>query len=199
MKKFNPIYALILTICLFSFHNSSIAQTSIYRQNFDSAYALPTGWQAADSTWTIDSTNSSTGYPGASGFNNVVIQNVSAKHGYDTLFSNNISTIGYSDITLIWAARNTTHFSDSGSTISGFYWSVDNGTTWTDAPYTENGNTSTWAVDNNGTAIALPAGAANQASLRFAWVAKINNTPSGTYRIDDFNVVGTSTTRRTIT
>jgi Secretion system C-terminal sorting domain len=193
MQKNYTLYIFIVSVCLLGFTNLSTAQSSIYTQNFDSAYALPNGWHAANS-WSIDSTNSSTGYTGASGLNNVVIQNQSARAGYDTLFSNNISTIGYSNIAVIWAARNTTHFSDSGSAITGFYWSADNGNTWNDAAYTENGNNSTWSLDNNGTFINLPAGASNRASVQFAWVAKIVVAPSGTYRIDDFNVLGTSTT-----
>jgi Secretion system C-terminal sorting domain len=193
MQKNYTLYIFIVSVCLLGFTNLSTAQSSIYTQNFDSAYALPNGWYAANS-WNIDSTNSSTGYTGASGLNNVAIQNQSARAGYDTLFSNSISTIGYANIAVIWAARNTTHFSDSGSAITGFYWSADNGNTWNDAAYTENGNNSTWSLDNNGTFINLPAGASNRASVQFAWVAKIVVAPSGTYRIDDFNVLGTSTT-----
>jgi len=194
MKKLNTLFALSFVFGLILWSNKALAQTVIYTQNFDANYALPDGWMASDSSWKIDSTNSSTGYTGASGLNNMDISASSARLGYDTLFSSSISTVGYSSITAIWAARNTTHFSDSGSTIAAFLWSVNGGTTWTEASYTENANNSTWAIDNAGTAIALPAGAANQASLQFAWVAKIVYTPSGTYRIDDFNVGGTSTT-----
>jgi hypothetical protein len=169
------------------------AQASIiYYQNFDAAYALPTGWSTSNSSWAIDSGNSSGTYTGASGLNNVVIQNVSSPLGYDTLVSTTISTMGYANITAIWGARNTKHFADSGSTIS-FYWSNDGGATWNNVPYTENANNSDWALDNAGVPIALPSGAANQPSLQFAWIAHIFFDSSGTYRIDDFTVGGVST------
>ena len=170
---------------------SVFAQTSIYSQNFDGALAMPTGWSSSNGSWTIDSTNSSTGYTGASGLNNIVVQNQSSPAGHDTLYSKIISTVGYSGITASWAARNTTHFPDSGSNIKGFYWSTDAGITWNKLTYTENANNSTWAVDNGGTAIALPAAVNNNASVQFAWIAHIYTAPSGTYRIDDFNVEGT--------
>ena len=40
----------------------------------------------------------------------------------------------------------------------------------------------------------LPASANNQQSVMFRWVANLHKTPSGTYRIDDFNLEGTVTT-----
>jgi hypothetical protein len=166
------------------------AQTAIYTQNFDGAYALPTGWATSAGSWTIDSTNSSTGYTGASGLNNVVVQNQSSPSGHDTLYSKIISTVGYTNISADWAARNTTHFSDSGSNIKGFYWSTDAGLTWNQVTYTENGNNSTWSIDNNSTVIALPSAVSNNPSVQFAWIAHIYTGPSGTYRIDDFNVDG---------
>ncbi len=186
--------ALVSFILLNALSSSVSAQTLINDQNFDAAYALPTGWSTSNGSWTIDSTNSSTGYTGASGLNNVGIANQTSPAGYDTLYSRTISTTGYTNITAVWAARNTTHFSDSGSSIRGFYWSADGGTTWNNAPYAENPNNSTWSIDNNTVAIALPAGAANKASVQFAWVAHIITAPSGTYRIDDFVVEGTPNT-----
>ncbi len=193
MKKSFLLFA--VTVCLLLLNggiNYVSAQTTIYSQNFDTVFALPSGWSS--SSWAIDSGNSSSGYTGASGNYNIVIQNQTAPAGFDTLYSNTISTTGYSAITAIWAARNTNHFSDSGSAIQGFYWSADGGTTWNNVAYIENGNNSTWSVDNNNTVISLPVGAANQATLQFAWVAKIVTAPSGTYRIDDFNVKGTPST-----
>ena len=188
-------FATLVTLILSGAFSTRVsAQTLINDQNFDAAYALPAGWSTSHDSWTIDSTNSSTGYTGASGLNNVGISNQTSPAGYDTLYSRIISTTGYTNITAIWAARNTNHFSDSGSSISGFYWSADGGATWNNAAYTENPNNSTWSIDNNNTAIALPVGAANQASVQFAWVAHIITAPSGTYRIDDFVVEGTPNT-----
>ena len=194
MKKSIQNFVVIAISCfaLLTLDSSSIyAQTSIYAQNFDAALAFPTGWTTSNGSWTIDSTNSSTGYTGASGLNNVVVQNQSSHAGHDTLYSKIISTVGYSNINATWAARNTTHFPDSGSNIKGFYWSTDAGTTWNQVTYTENTNNSTWAVDNNSTVIVLPSAVANNPSVQFAWIAHIYTAPSGTYRIDDFNVEGT--------
>jgi type IX secretion system substrate protein len=183
--------AVITCFALLSARTTVSAQTSIYSQNFDAAYAWPSGWSSSGGSWTIDSTNSSTGYTGASGLNNVVVQNVSSPSGHDTLYSKIISTVGYTSISAIWAARNTTHFPDSGSNIKGFYWSTNEGTTWNQVTYTENTNNSTWAIDNNSTVISLPGAVANNPSVQFAWIAHIYTAPSGTYRIDDFNVDGT--------
>ncbi|MDB5283042.1 MAG: Por secretion system C-terminal sorting protein [Bacteroidota bacterium] len=125
---------------------------------------------------------------------NVVVQNSSSPAGKDSLITSSISTIGYANITVNWGARNTTHFSDSGSYIQGFYWSADHGTTWNGISYTENANNSTWSLDNGGNSISLPAGASNQSSLQFLWMASIATSSSGTYRIDDFDVTGTVAT-----
>ncbi|HWB64617.1 MAG TPA: hypothetical protein VG603_13970, partial [Chitinophagales bacterium] len=147
----------LLSVISATLFNFAFGQTSIYKQNFDAATTFPTGWNATASSWYVDSTNNSTGYTGASGVNNVVIENKSATSGFDTLYSSSVSTVGYSDISVIWAARNTNHFSDSGSAIIGFYWSTDGGATWNNIAYTENATNSTWAIDNNATPIALPA------------------------------------------
>ena len=143
-------FATLVTLILSGAFSTRVsAQTLINDQNFDAAYALPAGWSTSHDSWTIDSTNSSTGYTGASGLNNVGISNQTSPAGYDTLYSRIISTTGYTNIT---------------------------------------------SIDNNNTAIALPVGAANQASVQFAWVAHIITAPSGTYRIDDFVVEGTPNT-----
>jgi hypothetical protein len=47
---------------------------------------------------------------------------------------------------------------------------------------------------NDSTRIPIPAGAWNKPSVYFQWTAIIHNTPSGTMRIDDFNVMGDSIT-----
>ncbi len=173
------------------------AQTTIYSQNFDSlALSLPTGWSTTASGWVMDSVtaNRSSGYTGASGMFNCVIKNAATVSGTYTLTTGAISTIGDTGITVSWAARRTTHFSDSSSSIQSFDFSIDGGSTWTNLPYTENAGNSTWAIDNAGARIMLPASANNQASVIFRWVANLHKTPSGTYRIDDFNLEGTTTT-----
>jgi len=170
------------------------AQHIIYTQNFDGSMTLPAGWYATPNSWFNDTTlnNASSGYAGVSGANNISIKDTTATLGNDSLITAPISTIGYNNITLDWGARLSKHYADSGSTIS-LYWSV-NGTTWNSLSYTENPNNSGWYPENDSTPISLPAGAANVASLQLMWVADVHFTPSGTYRIDDVVVAGTSIT-----
>jgi hypothetical protein len=190
MKKISTALVLVFFSVLVSFQ--APAQTTLYSQDFDSTLALPSGWYASSHSWIIDSAaaNASCCYAGATGFNNVVIQNVSATLGFDSLITNSISTLGFDSITVEWGARLTKHYEDSGSTVA-LYWST-NGTTWTQQAYTENPNNSGWYPENDSTPIILPAAAANQATLWLMWVADIHANPSGTYRIDDLTIAGDS-------
>ncbi len=167
------------------------AQSVIYSENFDaSTTALPAGWSTYPAGgWVVDSTNSSFGYTNPSGFNNLVIKNLSPSNTY-YLLSNPISTINYDSISVLWAARLTTHFPDSGSTVQGFDYSIDNGSTWSNLTYYENLNNSAWIIENGEVRIQVPSNAWNQPSVIFRWVVNIVNSPSGTYRIDDFDVQG---------
>ena len=188
MKKIS-IALLLLSVCI-SYQTS--AQITLYTQNFDGSSSLPSGWYATPNSWFNDTTagNTSSGYPGASGLNNIVIKDTTAAPGTDSLITAPISTVGFDNITVDWGTRFSKHFADSGSSVS-LYWST-NGTTWTNVSYIENANNSTWLLENDSTPILLPAGAANQASLQLMWVADIHFTPSGTYRIDDLIVAGDS-------
>lgn len=194
-------------LCLTLFIGKTNAQTTIYYQDFDSSYALPTGWSSVASSnatgnlWSIDSTNSSyapngtDGYTGASGLNNVVVQNVwntgtAPNTQLYTLYTCNISTQNFDNVNVIWAARNTKHFEDDGSAIS-FWMSTNNGASWDSIVYFENSPDSYWFEDNNASPISIPS-ASHQDNLMFKWIAYVNVTASGTYRIDDFTVTGTS-------
>jgi len=184
MKKIlAPILFLLLSM-------AASAQTIISYQSFDNSPSLPAGWYATPGSWVVDTSlgNISNGYIGASGINNVEIQDTLARVGYDSLISAPISTIGYDSITVEWGSRLSKHFADSGSTIS-LYMST-NGTTWVNVSYIENPNNSNWYPENDSTPIMLPAGAANQASLWLMWLADIHFNTSGTYRIDDVVVAG---------
>lgn len=188
---------LIALAVLILFSINAKAQTTIYSQNFDSlGLSLPTGWSSTASGWIMDSVtaNRSSGYSGASGLFNCVIKNGAAISGTYTLTTGTFSTIGDTGISVSWAARRTTHFSDSSSSIQSFDFSIDGGSTWTNLPYTENTGNSAWAIDNAGARIMLPASVNNKPSVMFRWVANLHPTPSGTYRIDDFNLEGTVTT-----
>ena len=121
---------LIALAVLILFSINAKAQTTIYSQNFDSlGLSLPTGWSSTASGWIMDSVtaNRSSGYSGASGLFNCVIKNGAAISGTYTLTTGTFSTIGDTGISVSWAARRTTHFSDSSSSIQSFDFSIDGG------------------------------------------------------------------------
>ena len=158
-----------------------------YSQNFDASSSLPAAFtaDAGAGTWTIATTTGSSGYTGASGLNHVILTNNAAVATLNLTLNANISTVGYTGITVIWGARRTGTFTETVT----FAWSID-GSTWTPAAYTEVASNSTWALINAGVAISLPAGAEGAANLRLRWTAtQLSN--SGTYRVDDILVKGT--------
>jgi hypothetical protein len=161
-------------------------QTTIYSENFGTGTVFPPGWTATTgtNTWTPSTGSPSTGYLGASGGTNIVGTNGAALNTYYLTYSNNLSTIGYTGITVLWGARRTSTFSNAVT----FEWSSD-GTSWNPVTYTQVASNSTWALVNAGTAITLPAGAEGIANLRLRW-GYTQITGSGTYRIDDLLVQG---------
>ena len=172
------------------------SQTTIVSENFDETSfispSLPSGWSASPASgWQSDSSNFSTGYAAASGSRNLVISNDSVTNGDFILISKSFSTVHFGSITVTYSSRCSKHFIDNGSVISSFAYSTDEGTTWKNVPFTENPNDSNWYLINTSVRLSLPA-AANQASVKFRWVAHLKATPSGSYRIDDFQVLGTS-------
>lgn len=168
----------------------SLRAQNVYVQNFDSSLTLPANWLSTPSGWEVDTSNSSSGYTGASGLNNVVIKNLNPTGVYE-LRTTAFPTTGFKDITVSWGARHTVNFPTSGSTIQSFDFSVDNGVTWTNVPFTQNASNSIWALINHANSIPLPSGANDQPSVMLRWVANIiNSTAGGTYRIDDLSVSG---------
>ena len=197
MKNFTP-KLIALTFFVFVVHTVN-AQVTCSNQNFDAVIgALPTGWSASPATngWSSDTAvaNVSSGYSNASGLQNIVIKNTSGVSGTFELTSAPISTLGFHNVSVLWGARNTTHFSDSGSTISAFQYSIDGGNTWSPLTYVQNANNSIWSQVNNGVPIALSAAADNRIAVVFKWTASLQGNASGTYRIDDFLVSGTTVT-----
>ena len=193
-KKSSCLVAIFFILILLHPQQSE-AQLPIYVQTFNTAYPnWPAGWSTlpASGGWVMDTStaNASNGYPGASGGAMVEIANpISGDTATYVLTSAGMSTIGFTNITVIYGARNTTHFSDSGSTISSFQWSSDK-INWNNISYIENANNSKWDLINSGVPMALPAAAAGQDSIWFRWIAYLVPTPSGTYRIDDLNING---------
>jgi hypothetical protein len=161
-------------------------QVTIYSENFGTGTSLPAGWTATtgSNTWMASTGSSSSGYAGASGGTNVVATNGSTLNTYYLTCSNNLSTVGYTTITVLWGARRTSTFSNAVT----FEWSTD-GITWIPVTYTQVASNSTWALVNTGIPISLPAAAEGAANLQLRW-SYTQVTGSGTYRIDDLNVQG---------
>ena len=163
-------------------------QTILFSENFGTTAGstLPTGWSQTGATqqWLLSTSNASTlPYSGGA---NLFAQNQGANGVTHTVtFSNNLSTIGYSNLKVIWAARATTTFAQ---TIN-FSWSSD-GTNWNNVTYTQVPANGTWSNVNNNVKILLPPAAGNIPNLRFRWSYSANN--SGNYRIDDFSLEGTT-------
>lgn len=194
--KFFKLSIAALAIITFLSGHRVVAQDTLYDEKFDSSTVnLPAGWIAASTDtvgWTLDSVSSnSSNNTYASGLSNVVCKNQNGD-ATDTLTSRSVSTIGHDNISVLWDARFSSHFADSGSFIQSFAWTKDNGMTWSNLTYTENTpvSGSPWMWENDSTRIPLPDSASNQAAIKFRWIAHLVFDANGTYRIDDFTVMG---------
>ena len=154
--------------------------------SFGTGTTFPAGWMATTGTgsWAPSAGSPSSGYPGASGNTNIVATNGSALNTYYLTYSNALSTIGYTSITILWGARRTSTFSNDVC----FEWSND-GNNWYAVTYAQVASNSTWALVNSGTAISLPAAAEGMPDLRLRW-SYTQISGSGTHRIDDVLVQG---------
>lgn len=164
-------------------------QTTLLSETFGTtAGTFPTGWTSSNTTNGFQAYNLGTlsnGYTGASSGVNARFNNTGSNSTAHTLtYSNSLSTIGYTTVTVLWGVRSTT------TQPVTFQWSPD-GTIWNTVSFTQNTNDGVWRLENGGTRITLPAGAANISNLRFRWSVTVNN--SGIYSIDDFTVQGNST------
>ena len=196
MKINNYLFATLLFSVL-SF--SAFSQSILLNQNFDSIPpgGLPNPWTASSPNmtsigWYADSSNFSTGYTNASGLKNAVIKNINNSTGLYALISPSFVTTGKSGINVLWASRVSSNFMASGSTTPKLYYSINAGTTWDTAHYTDNAANSTWALVNNGLPVILPSLADNQPSVLLKWELQIDSAANGTYRIDDVTVGYTS-------
>lgn len=194
MKRITTV--LLFSVCLMACFSVANAQTML-TQNFDGVAtpSLPGGWSTTTNFgfgWRTDSSNASAGYTGASGIINCLIRN-SDSSGVYSLLSPVISTVGYTNLSVLFASRVSNNYPISGSTVPGFEFTVNGGQNWLNIAYLENNANSTWAWVNGGFRIDLPPAAENQPALQFRWKVTIVNNSQGTYRIDDFNLQGTGT------
>jgi hypothetical protein len=182
MKKVIYSLRILITLLLLLLAVTEIhAQSNIlYSQNFDNAGSMPSGWTASGGStpYTISNSSPSSSYTGSSGNYNA---NNGTSGSATIVFNSSLSTVGYTNITVIWGARMT-----STGVSPTFYWSAD-GSTWNSVSYTDVSANSTRALVNGGIAITLPTGAAGVSNLAFKW---LSNSSAGTYRIDDFTVKG---------
>ncbi len=157
-------------------------QTTIYSQNFGTGTTMPAGWSAiGNNSWTVSSTNPSSGYSGASGQSNL---SSGSSNQLRYIVFDGVSTVGYSEVSILWGARRTSN------ETAVLYWSNDGGNNWNQVSFTDVNSNSTWALVNNGVQIILPAGAAGVNNLQFGWGYDSNNQ-AGRYRIDDVKIQGT--------
>jgi hypothetical protein len=167
----------------------SIGQTTLLSENFGTTVGtFSAGWTSSNTTngFVASNLTASTGYTGSSGSVNARFNNTGTNGVVHTLtYSNTLSTVGYTAITVLWGARATATFSQPVT----FEWS-SNGTAWNAVAYTQVASNVTWALVNGGTRISLPAGAENVPNLRFRFSVTSNN--NGNYQIDDFTVQGTN-------
>lgn len=163
-------------------------QTTLLSETFGTTSTIPAGWISTNTTngWKLNGSNTSTNkYPGASGGMNAVFSGVGPNGITHTLTSPSLSTIGYTNISIIWGGLGAAAFEQE----IVFQWSTD-GTTWNNVAYTYNKKATTWALVNNGVPIQLPVGAENAPNLKLRWSSVTNN--SGNYRIDDIKVTSVS-------
>ncbi len=168
--------------------------TAIFTQAFTSG--LPSGWSIntpSGSTydWVVTSATPSTGYTGASGGNRFTVATSAAGANSTTtsqLISQNYSISGYSNISVVWAARKTASYPGSGT----FYYSTNNGSSWTQAAFIDVAGNSTWSLVNNGIAVSLPL-SAGATTLKLRWDAQAVTTLSN-YGLDDVSIYGLANT-----
>lgn len=167
------------------------AQNVIAFENFDGVTppVLPSGWIAEPSEgWEVSSSNSSNSI-GASGLNNLEIRNTDST-GIYKITTPFFSTLNRINIKLSWIARHTTGFPVPGSNVNLLEYSVDSGATWNNVPFTQNPNNSIWQSVNSSEMILLPENANNRQSLKLRLTANVFYDLNGTYRIDDFILLG---------
>ncbi|MFD0777648.1 hypothetical protein ACFQZF_03060 [Flavobacterium myungsuense] len=161
-------------------------QTNILTETFGSTSTLPIGWVSSNTAngWNGNISSPSSTYSGFSAGANAIFNGTGANGAVHTLtYSNNLSTIGYNSITVLWGGRGTSAFTG----VITFEWSSD-GTTWNPVTYTYVQAGNAWDLVNSGARILLPAGAEGLSNLRLRWSAATTNL--GNYRIDDVTVQG---------
>jgi len=180
MKNFKICISIIIYLLLYKINYS---QTTLYNQTFGS---FPTGWTVSPTNgWYIDNTQPSN-CPGSSSGSNIRTS-TAFPITYTLTYNNNLSTVGYSNITVLWAG---VRYPGVSSII--FQWSTD-GIIWNTPSFTDVSPNTNWYWVNGGTRISLGIGATGATNLQFKWIVTIPLSGK-LYRLDDFTVKGTACT-----
>lgn len=180
MDKKLTLFAFLLVV----FFQQATAQTTIYYQNFDAVTppALPASWSSTTGT---TQTINNTPYSGQANDQNLFLANCQPPGELRIVSLSNVNTTNKQDISISFAHRRTNGF-DTPITLE---WS-NNGSTWNSIAYDYPGTPSVWDFYTSPT---LPAGASNQANLRFRW-SWATNTNAGcatavpNFRLDEVTV-----------
>lgn len=160
------------------------AQTTIYYQNFDAVppMSMPDFWSSTTGTTQV---MDNTPYSGLPNDHNLFLANCQPAGELRIVSLSNVNTTNKQDISISFAHRRTGGF-DSPITLE---WS-NNGTNWNNIAYDYPGTPSVWDFYTSPT---LPAGASNQANLRFRW-SWATNTNAGcvtavpNFRMDEVTI-----------
>lgn len=186
-STFMKLKLLFITVALFVGYESSYGQIILLNEGFGTTATLPAGWVSSNLTngWAGNTLSPSSTYIGFSAGSNAVFNGTGTNGVTHTLtYSNNLSTVGYNAITILWGGRATPAFTQPVV----FEWSAD-GTIWNAISYSQVNSNGNWALVNGGTRLNLPTGAVGILNLRLRWSA-VTALNSGNYRIDDFSVQG---------
>ncbi|MFN9711171.1 MAG: hypothetical protein ACK55K_07165, partial [Bacteroidota bacterium] len=185
---------ILLSLLVISFNQHVFSQQIIYSTDFGNTGtalgSLAPGWASSGSNHLQISTNAiSNNYISpiaASGAGNLCDCGNSSGTAIATI-SSGISTINFEEIRVLFGYRRTAAYN---GTVN-LEWSID-GTNWNQLPFTALNNSS-WSLANT-TWFTLPATASNQKDLSFRFIFTRNSTGQENFRIDDFYVLGKSTT-----
>lgn len=175
MKKLLTLSAFCFVIQL----TITLAQTTIYYQSFDGVTppALPANWSSTSGT---TQTINNTPYSGQANDQNLFMANCQPSGELRIVTLSNVNSVNKQDLTISFAHRRTNGF----DTPITFEWSND-GVSWNSIAYSIPATSSQWDFY---TSPVLPAGASNQANLRFRWSWATNTTAGCVTAVPNFRM-----------
>lgn len=160
----------------------------LYAQSFGASPSLPQGWTITGPGWAPSLSSPSLNYVGASGGVNLAASNGGGTAVSVLTLSGLPAINGGVTIGVRWGGRRSASFTNAVT----FEWCPD-GSTWTEIPYTQVPNTTTWMHVNNGNHILIPIPPSGAPQPAFRWTfTQANN--GGVYRFDDFELADATVT-----